>query len=36
VLLDDVPADSPIRPDLLEVHKAATAAMLMLRQDPPA
>ncbi|MGH9409536.1 MAG: hypothetical protein ACRD1V_08780 [Vicinamibacterales bacterium] len=36
VLLDEVPADSPIRADLVEVHKAATAAMQMLREDSPA
>lgn len=31
LLLDTVPADSPLRADLEEMHKAARAAMDMLR-----
>jgi hypothetical protein len=31
LLLDEVPADSPLRADLVEMHKAAMAAMAMLR-----
>lgn len=33
LLLDEVPPDSPFRNDLVEMHKAAVAAMDMLR--PP-
>lgn len=36
LLLDEVPADSPLRADLLEMHKAATTAMKMLQQEPDA
>lgn len=36
LLLDEVPPDSPLRHDLLEMQKAATTAMDMLRAtDPP-
>ncbi len=36
LLLDEVPADSPLRNDLLEMQKAAAIAMDMLRAaDPP-
>jgi hypothetical protein len=31
LLLDEVPADSPLRADLVEMHKAAVAAMELLR-----
>lgn len=31
LLLGEVPPDSPLRADLLEMHKAAMAAMDMLR-----
>jgi hypothetical protein len=31
LLLDEVPADSPLRADLLEMHKAARTAMAMLQ-----
>ena len=33
LLLDEVPADSPLRPDLEEMHKAALIAMKMLRPE---
>ncbi|HXG72463.1 MAG TPA: hypothetical protein VNJ04_17810 [Gemmatimonadaceae bacterium] len=36
LLLDEVPAESAIRADLVEMHKAALAAMQMLRPEGPA
>lgn len=33
LLLEEVPHDSPLRPDLVEIHKAAINAMEMLRSD---
>jgi hypothetical protein len=33
LLLDEVPADSPLRADLVEMHKAAVVAMQMLRPE---
>lgn len=35
VLLDEAPADSPLRADLTEILKAANAAMQMLRNEGP-
>jgi hypothetical protein len=35
LLLDEVPADSPMRADLVEMHKAALTAMKMLQQQEP-
>ncbi len=34
LLLEEVPADSPLRPDLIEMHQAARTAMLMLQEEP--
>lgn len=34
LLLDEVPADSPLRADLVEMHKAAVTAMRMLQPEP--
>jgi hypothetical protein len=31
LLLDEIPPDSPLRTDLVEMHKAAVTAMEMLR-----
>ena len=33
LLLDEIPQDHPMRADLQEMHKAATAAMAMLRSE---
>jgi hypothetical protein len=33
LLLDEIPQDNPMRADLEEMHKAATAAMAMLRSE---
>ena len=33
LLLDEIPQDHPLRSDLEEMHKAAAAAMVMLRSE---
>ena len=35
LLLDEIPQDHPLRGDLEEMHKAAAAAMVMLRSENP-